>query len=82
MTDIYSQRAKIRQAELKYLSEMLPQLRNMAANLDESLLAKLIEMAALEAELKYTLEAEYAESEDAGSLKTQDCEQVRLLARH
>ncbi len=50
----------MRHAELKYLSEMLPQLSRMASKLDETLLAKLLEMAALEAELKFTLEAEYA----------------------
>jgi len=72
MKEIYARKAAIRHAELKYLAEMLPQLRRMAVDLDESVLTKLLEMAALEAELKFTLEAEYAGVEELPPEKRPD----------
>ena len=64
MIDLYVKRAAMREAELKYLAEMLPQLQQMAENLEEDVLSKLLEMAALEASLKVTLEEEYANGDD------------------
>ena len=43
------------QAELKYLSEILPELRAMALALDERTLAYLIELASVEAEMQLSL---------------------------
>ena len=56
----FEKRVAMREAELRYLAEILPQLRDMADNLEETLLSNLLEMAALEASLKLTLEDEYA----------------------
>lgn len=64
MIELYVKRAAMREAELRYLAEMLPQLQNMADNLEETLLSKLLEMAAMEAALKVTLEDEYAQGDD------------------
>ena len=60
MMKTFEKRVAMREAELSYLAEILPQLRDMADNLDEALLSNLLEMAALEASLKLTLEDEYA----------------------
>ncbi|MEM9332962.1 MAG: hypothetical protein AAGA53_16695 [Pseudomonadota bacterium] len=45
-----------REAELEYLSDMLPQLRKMALGLDEARLAYLLELAMMEAQLQFELE--------------------------
>lgn len=44
-----------RASELEYLSEMLPQLRQMAMGLGEHTLARLLEIAMMEAQLQYDL---------------------------
>ena len=45
-----------RKAELEYLSSMLPQLRKMALGLQEDTLARLLEMAMMEAHLQLRME--------------------------
>ena len=45
-----------RKAELEYLSSMLPQLRKMALGLQEETLARLLEMAMMEAHLQLRME--------------------------
>ncbi len=44
-----------RTSELEYLSDMLPQLRQMALSLGESTLARLLEIAMMEAQLQFDL---------------------------
>jgi len=44
-----------RASELEYLSDMLPQLRQMALGLGEQTLARLLEIAMMEAQLQYDL---------------------------
>jgi len=44
-----------RTSELEYLSEMLPQLRQMALGLGEHTLARLLEIAMMEAQLQFDL---------------------------
>jgi len=44
-----------RASELEYLSNMLPQLRQMALGLGEHTLARLLEIAMMEAQLQYDL---------------------------
>lgn len=44
-----------RASELEYLSEMLPQLRLMALGLGEHTLARLLEIAMMEAQLQFDL---------------------------
>lgn len=44
-----------RSAELEYLSDMLPQLRQMALGLGEQTLARLLEIAMMEAQLQYDI---------------------------
>lgn len=44
-----------RASELEYLSEMLPQLRQMAMGLGEHTLARLLEIAMMEAQLQHDL---------------------------
>lgn len=44
-----------RTLELEYLSEMLPQLRQMALSLSEPTLARLLEIAMMEAQLQFDL---------------------------
>ena len=44
-----------RTSELEYLSDMLPQLRQMALGLGEHTLARLLEIAMLEAQLQFDL---------------------------
>ncbi|MGI9353474.1 MAG: hypothetical protein ACR2O3_18085 [Rhizobiaceae bacterium] len=45
-----------REAELDYLSEMLPQLRIMAISLEEPMLAYYLEMAMMEAHMQLEIE--------------------------
>ncbi|MEL7430492.1 MAG: hypothetical protein AAFN43_10890 [Pseudomonadota bacterium] len=45
-------------AELRYLADMIPELRSMALCLEEKTLAYLLEMAAMEARLQLQLEEE------------------------
>lgn len=47
-----------RRGELRYLADMIPELRSMALCLEEKTLAYLLEMAAMEAKLKLQLEEE------------------------
>lgn len=44
-----------RASELEYLSEMLPQLREMALGLGEQTLARLLEIAMMEAQMQYDI---------------------------
>jgi len=44
-----------RASELEYLSDMLPQLRQMALGLGEHTLARLLEIAMMEAQLQFDL---------------------------
>lgn len=44
-----------RTSELEYLSEMLPQLRQMALGLGEHTLARLLEIAMMEAQLQFDI---------------------------
>lgn len=44
-----------RTSELEYLSDMLPQLRQMALSLGEPTLARLLEIAMMEAQLQFDL---------------------------
>jgi hypothetical protein len=44
-----------RTSELEYLSDMLPQLRQMALGLGEQTLARLLEIAMMEAQLQFDL---------------------------
>jgi hypothetical protein len=52
-----------RASELEYLSEMLPQLRQMALGLGEHTLARLLEIAMMEAQLQYDLANMHGETE-------------------
>lgn len=52
-----------RAAELEYLSDMLPQLRQMALGLGEQTLARLLEIAMMEAQLQYDIANMQAEKE-------------------
>ena len=44
--------------ELEYLTELLPQLRKIAMGIEEPTLVRLLEMAALEAQLQLQLQIE------------------------
>jgi hypothetical protein len=44
-----------RASELEYLSDMLPQLREMALGLGEHTLARLLEIAMMEAQLQFDI---------------------------
>ncbi len=44
-----------RASELEYLSDMLPQLREMALGLGEQTLARLLEIAMMEAQLQFDI---------------------------
>ena len=44
-----------RTSELEYLSDMLPQLRDMALGLGEHTLARLLEIAMMEAQLQFDI---------------------------
>ena len=44
-----------RTSELEYLSDMLPQLREMALGLGEHTLARLLEIAMMEAQLQFDI---------------------------
>lgn len=44
-----------RTTELEYLSDMLPQLREMALGLGEQTLARLLEIAMMEAQMQYDI---------------------------
>ena len=48
----------LRKAELEYLSDLLPQMRNMAIGLGTPVLVYLLELAANEARLQLELELE------------------------
>lgn len=52
-----------RASELEYLSEMLPQLRQMALSLGEHTLARLLEIAMMEAQLQFDLANMHGETE-------------------
>ena len=52
-----------RASELEYLSDMLPQLRQMALGMGEHTLARLLEIAMMEAQLQFDLANMQSESE-------------------
>ena len=51
-----------RASELEYLSDMLPQLRQMALGLGEHTLARLLEIAMMEAQLQFDIANMQAEN--------------------
>lgn len=56
LTEVNLETLRIRRAsELEYLSDMLPQLRQMALSLGEHTLARLLEIAMMEAQLQFEL---------------------------
>lgn len=52
-----------RTSELEYLSDMLPQLRQMALGLGEHTLARLLEIAMMEAQLQFDIANMQADKE-------------------